>query len=89
MAVEITDGTDHVALNYSDTNEQRDFIQKGSFFLRRDGDDFLIMPFDSPTPLAKFSYAGSSPKYITVDASNPVHASADALETALLGFLFS
>jgi len=44
MAVEITDGTDHVALNYSDTNEQRDFIQKGSFFLRRDGDDFLIMP---------------------------------------------
>lgn len=89
MALKIEDGTDHVKVTFDDTNESRIFLQKGTFYLKRIGDDFFFLPYASNVaPLVRFSYTGGSFSDV-VDTSAPSHASADALETALIAFIFN
>ena len=82
-ALVITDNTSYVTVESSATNEQRYHIPKNSVALRRNGTTFIFENGgDRRTPLQKFEYS----EVTSVDAVAP--ASADALETALIGILF-
>ena len=82
MAYKIEDGGDHVKLTYNDDNDVRDFYQKGTFFMKRRGNDFFFMPLEpNKAPLVSFSVSGGN--YDLVDTTAPVHSDADTLEAAL------
>ncbi len=66
----------------------RDFYQKGTLSMQRKGDDFHFMVLKRSSDYFSVSY-GADETYPEVDTTAPVHASADALETALITLLFN
>jgi len=83
MALVITDNTSYVTFESSATNDQRYHFPKNAIAFRRENLKFILENGgDEKRPLIKFLFADVT----SVDAVAP--ASADALETALLGILF-